>query len=38
MKKSLPKKISKYLYFYFWDVDVEKLNSQNIRILLPIVY
>ena len=29
MKKTLPKRIPKYLYHYFWDVDVKKLNPQK---------
>jgi len=29
MKKSLSKRISRFLYHYFWDVDVKKLNPQK---------
>jgi hypothetical protein len=29
MKKTLPKRIPKYLHRFFWDVDVKKLNPQK---------
>jgi hypothetical protein len=29
MKKTLPRRIPKYLHRFFWDVDVKKLNPQK---------